>query len=147
MVPVLCVLAAIVLLMFVRSGLSQRPGDLGVSGGQLRPCPASPNCVCSQHADVEHAIAPFAIQGDGEAEWERLRQAIQNTSRAVIVTETPDYLHAEFTSLIFRFVDDVELFRAPADGVIHVRSASRVGYSDLGVNRQRVEKLRKALRP
>lgn len=145
MVPILCVFAAFLLLMFVRSGLSQRPGGLGVTGGRLRPCPESPNCVCSQDADEEHAIAPLQFEGDGAAEWERLRQAIRNTPRAVIVTETPDYIHAEFTSLIFRFVDDVELFRAPADGVIHVRSASRVGYSDLGVNRQRVEQLRQAL--
>lgn len=119
----------------------KRPAALGLREGRLNPCPASPNCVSSQATDDLHRIAPLAYEGAPAAAKEALKRAIAAMPRAVIVTETDTYLHAEFTSRLFRFVDDVELAIEP--GAVQVRSASRVGYGDMGVNRKRVEELRR----
>jgi uncharacterized protein (DUF1499 family) len=110
----------------------------------LPPCPDKPNCVSSQApaADTQHAIGPLRFNGDANAAWERLRRALAAMPRTRIVEDTGDYLHAEATSLIFRFVDDLECSLDRSNGVIHIRSASRVGHGDLGVNRKRVENLR-----
>ena len=118
-----------------------RPVDLGLKDGYLRPCPSSPNCVNSMvNEDEVHRIEPF--RGVSLAE---LRELLQNEERVEIVTNRENYLHAEFTSLIMRFVDDVEFFSVAKEQVIHVRSASRLGRSDLGANRRRVEGLRTKL--
>ena len=118
-----------------------RPVDLGLKDGYLRPCPSSPNCVNSMvNEDEVHRIDPF--RGVSLAE---LRELLQNEESVEIVTDHENYLHAEFTSLIMRFVDDVEFFSIAEEQVIHVRSASRLGSSDLGANRRRVEGLRTKL--
>lgn len=115
---------------------------------KLAPCPNTPNCVSSQAqvADKEHFIVPFKITGKAEDAWAALKQALAGQSRTVITEETEDTLHARATSLVFRFVDDIDAILDADAGLIHIRSASRVGYSDLGVNRKRMEKLRLALR-
>ncbi len=119
------------------------PPATGLNQGSLLPCPDSPNCVCSQTPDAGHQIEPISFSGDPTAALERMKQVILAESRTRIVAESPGYLHSVFTSLLFRFQDDVEiLVDAPAH-VLHVRSASRVGHSDLGANRKRVERLRK----
>jgi uncharacterized protein (DUF1499 family) len=119
------------------------PKNIGLHDGRLQPCPSSPNCVCSQDHDKQHAIAPFAYSGPRQAAMTRLAAAIRGMDGARIVQQTPEYLHAEYTTRWLRFVDDVE-FYAPADAeLIQVRSASRVGYSDFGVNRKRVEAIRR----
>ena len=110
----------------------------------LAPCPNKPNCVSSQSEDRAHAIAPFPIYKSPKESLGILASIIRSLPRTEIVTETPEYLHAEFTSKIFRFTDDVEFLYNPSKNVIDVRSASRVGYGDLGVNRKRVEALHKA---
>lgn len=117
---------------------------VGLVDGRLRPCPASPNCVCSQDADAEHTITPLRFTGSAPAAWERLQQIVRTLPRTRVTEANDHYLRVEFTTAILRFVDDVEfLLDAPGE-VIHVRSASRVGYSDLGTNRKRVESLRAA---
>lgn len=121
----------------------ETPRRLGVVAGRLNECPATPNCVCSQNTETSHRIAPLAYTGDWEAARERLVAALSRLPRTRIVTQEGTYLHAECTSLIWRFVDDVEFLIDPAAQVIHVRSASRVGRSDLGVNRARVEQIRR----
>lgn len=118
------------------------PEDL--AAGRLRACPDSPNCVSSQARDAAHRVEPIAFAGDPAAVPDRLRRVVVSLPRARIVSASENYLHAEFTSLLFRFVDDVELLVDPAERLIHVRSASRVGYSDLGANRRRVEAIRRA---
>jgi uncharacterized protein (DUF1499 family) len=123
--------------MFKFSG--KRPTNLGARDGKLTPCPSSPNCVCSQASDA-HAIAPLEFSGDAEAALRKLRGVIESMPRTQIVEAKPGYLYAEFTSSFMGFVDDVEFF--VGGSVIHVRSASRLGYSDLGVNRKRVEAIR-----
>ena len=118
-----------------------RPDTLGIADGRLAKCPDSPNCVNSQATDEKHSIAPFTYDGSRQDAIQRLKQAVSGLKRTQIVEERDDYLRIECTSALFRFVDDVE-FYFPEENVIHVRSASRLGYSDLGVNRKRVETLR-----
>ncbi|MDY7013578.1 MAG: DUF1499 domain-containing protein [Cyanobacteriota bacterium] len=118
-----------------------RPNTLGVRSGQLAPCPSTPNCVSSQSSDPEQYIDPFTYDGEPSEALSRLEQLVQKTERAQVIAKTDNYLYAEFTSRWMGFVDDVEFFLDNA-GEIEVRSASRLGESDLGVNRQRVETLR-----
>lgn len=120
------------------------PTTLGVRDGRLAPCPEKPNCVSSEAADSDHAIKPIAYTGDAGAAMARLAQAIATQAGARIITQRGDYLHVEYRSKLMGFVDDVELQTDPAAHVIHLRSASRIGHSDLGVNRARVEALRAA---
>ncbi|HSG69198.1 MAG TPA: DUF1499 domain-containing protein [Planctomycetaceae bacterium] len=136
-------LLALVLLGFAMLSLfSKAPATLGVHDGRLSPCPSSPNCVCSYDDDKRHAIDTLKTHDDPSADLDRLVQIIEKLPRTKVVTQAENYLHVEFTSLIFRFVDDVEFLVDSEQGKIHVRSASRVGYSDMGVNRRRIEHIR-----
>ena len=123
------------------------PDDLGASGGLLGGCPESPNCVSSASpaSDEQHSIAPFAVQGDGQAAWTALVAAVAALPRTEIVKNEGGYLQAVQTSALMRYNDDFEFLLDSGAGVIQVRSASRVGYGDMGVNRARVEALRAAL--
>lgn len=120
----------------------QRPESIGVENNRLAVCPDKPNCVSSQAVDDDHLIEPFQYQGEKEAALKKLKKRIESLSRFTIVAETENYLHYECESAVMGFVDDLE-FYFTEDKIIHVRSASRLGYSDFGVNRKRVEKLRK----
>lgn len=124
-----------------------RPEDLGVASGRLTACPDSPNCVSSDagSADEVHHIAALALSGDASEAWKLAREAVAGTERTEIVVEHEGYLHAESTSALMRYVDDLELHLRPDQGSIAVRSASRVGQGDMGVNRARVEALRARL--
>jgi uncharacterized protein (DUF1499 family) len=128
--------------MMIFSCAGQRPANIGIHSGRLADCPSKPNCVSSQAADEDHAVAPFRYQGGKKAAFKRLKKIVESFERSTIVAESDNYLHVECKSTIMRFVDDVE-FYFPKKKVIHVRSASRLGYSDFGVNRKRVEQLRK----
>ncbi len=119
-----------------------RPQNLGVNEGKFADCPNSPNCVSSQSPDVVHQIAPLTYEDSETEAFERLKAIIENLDNAKIITADEEYLYAEFTSAIMGFVDDVEFYLDKADNIIQVRSASRLGESDLGVNRQRVEMIR-----
>lgn len=118
------------------------PAQATQSENKLALCPNSPNCVSSQAADADHYIAPFKITGNPAEAWEAFKQALAGQSRTVITESTENALHAETTSLVFRFVDDINAILDTEAKQIHIRSASRVGYSDLGVNRKRVAALR-----
>jgi uncharacterized protein (DUF1499 family) len=119
-----------------------RPTNLGVRDGKLAACPNKPNCVNSQTGDKNHAIAPLTFSGDPVAAMEKLKAVVQAMPRTQVIESKPNYLYAEFSTPLMGFVDDVEFY---SDGkAIHVRSASRLGYSDLGVNRKRVEAVREA---
>lgn len=136
---------SILLSPFVLGACSGRaPDNLGIKSNMLAPCPKSPNCVSSRSEDEEHRVEPFALSSSPEISWSRLKEVVQAQPRAEIVQKTDNYLHAEFRSRWFRFVDDVEFYLDPDQKVIHLRSASRIGYSDLGANRKRVEALRAA---
>ncbi|GAP63413.1 hypothetical protein ARMA_1836 [Ardenticatena maritima] len=118
----------------------------GVRNGQLAPCPETPNCVSSQAdpSDRLHFIEPIRYEGDQQAAHERLLRVIQSMPRVTIIENRPDYIYAEFRTQWMRFVDDVEFYFDDDAKVIHVRSASRVGRGDMGVNRTRVETIRRA---
>jgi uncharacterized protein (DUF1499 family) len=121
------------------------PEGLGVREGRLAPCPESPNCVSSDAADPGHWIAPIRIEGSPRTAWQGMRALLVETPRVEIVREEGDYLHAVFTTRIMRYRDDVELHARPSRGEIALRSASRLGYGDMGTNRRRVEQLRAEL--
>ena len=116
--------------------------EVGLRPEGLAPCPDSPNCVSSQAEDEAHRIEPLAYQGSREAAREKIKNLIAGMARATIVTDREDYIHVEFRSRLFRFVDDVEFWLPEETHLIHLRSASRVGYSDMGVNRKRVDRIR-----
>lgn len=122
----------------------KRPATLGVKDGQLAPCKRSPNCVSSQAdpADGEHYVAPIAFKGNALDAMAAVRKAVEGMERATVVRHEGSYLYAEFRSKLLRFVDDVEFTADGRSGLIHVRSASRLGRRDFGVNRARVEALR-----
>lgn len=124
------------------------PTNLGVKEGRLAACPNTPNCVCSQAAstDAEHFIAPIAYKSAPAEAMAKLKSVIEGMERTKIVSETGDYLYAEFASALMGYVDDVEFYFDPSTpGQFQVRSASRLGKSDLGVNRKRIETIRAKL--
>ena len=109
---------------------------------QLAPCPSSPNCVSTQALDEAHGIAPFPYQKSLVEAKSALKNIVLSLTRTALVKEDATYLHIEFTSLLLRFVDDVEFVFDDETKTVHFRSASRTGYSDLGVNRRRMEEIR-----
>ena len=109
---------------------------------QLAPCPSSPNCVSTQTQDEQHAIAPLRYQRSKVEAKETLKTIVLSLPRTKLVEEDETYLHYEFTSLLLRFVDDVEFLFDEETKTIHFRSASRIGHSDFGVNRRRMEEIR-----
>jgi len=131
-----------IIFYFIFMTLSTANQANSASENKLPPCRDSPNCVSSQAEDAKHFIEPFKISGKPEEAWNALKKAIDNHSRMVITHETVDTLHAEATSLVFGFVDDINVILDTETNLIHIRSASRTGHSDFGVNRKRIEALR-----
>jgi uncharacterized protein (DUF1499 family) len=119
-----------------------RQAAAGADAFPLKDCPDRPNCVSSIANKPDRYVAPFAYAGDRRQAIDVLVQVLAEQPRTTLVAKREDYLHAEFRSRIFRFVDDVEFYFPVDQPFVHVRSASRAGYSDLGVNRKRVETLR-----
>ncbi len=119
-----------------------RPTNIGIVSNHLQSCPESPNCVSSQSLDEEHHIEPIELRGNSRRAMQALKHAIDDSERAEVLKSEDNYLYAEFTSKLMGFVDDVEFFINEDERTIEVRSASRMGESDLGVNRKRVEALR-----
>jgi uncharacterized protein (DUF1499 family) len=130
----------------------QPKGRLGVNDGKLAPPATTPNSVSSQ-ADLwpdaprreEARIAPLPMKGDAAATLAKLKSIIEATPGAVVVESRGDYLYAQFSTRLMKYVDDVEFWVDPAAGVVHVRSASRLGQRDFGANRTRIEAIRRSL--
>ena len=122
----------------------KRPHHLGHKSGQLAKCPPTPNCVSSQGSG-KSAIAPYSTKENPDSTWKNLVAIINLLPEATVVQQNEEYLHAEFSSALLGFVDDVEFYHDTSHQLIHCRSASRLGFSDLGKNRQRIEKIRKQL--
>ena len=147
LLPVLTLLAAQLGAFKGRS-----PTDLGINNGRLKPPARTPNSVTSQaalypdHPQAQRAaIAPLKYAGDGKAAMQKIARILHGMDRTSIVTEQPGYLYAQCTTRLMRFTDDVEFWLDESAGVIHVRSASRIGRGDRGVNRARVEAVRHQL--
>lgn len=122
----------------------KRPHYLGVKDGRLARPKSTPNCVSSQAdaADAGHYVAPIRFQGSAPEAIAAARKAVEGMARAMVVRHEGNYLYAEFKSKLMGFVDDVEFTHDERAGLLHVRSASRLGRRDYGVNRARVEALR-----
>ena len=125
------------------------PKNLGVQDGRLKPPSQTPNSVSSQadlypdHPQKDYArIAPFQFSGDGEKAMARLAEILKQSDRTVVVTQEAGYLYAQCTTKLLKFTDDIEFWLDKSAGVIHVRSASRLGRKDFNVNRERVESIR-----
>ena len=116
-----------------------------VSANDLKPCTEKPNCVSSK-ADDEHAIAPFQLKQNQPVNQQRLLEVLNQLDNNIAVIHDENHIHAEITSRVFGFVDDLDLIINMEQQLIHVRSASRTGYYDFGVNRRRIEKLRSLLK-
>lgn len=142
----LAVTAVAAVAMFWIGCSAPRPEGLGANAGRLSQCPGSPNCVSSQAdpADSEHYTPPLKFDGDALAAFERAKAAVLSLPGATLFEARDDYASFEITTRVMRFVDDLELVLDAPASTIHVRSASRLGHSDLGVNRKRVEALRAA---
>jgi uncharacterized protein (DUF1499 family) len=134
--PFICIV--VLLLLSIRA----IGGDI-IDTMVFEPCPASPNCVSSQSKSAKHYVEPLEYVGQRAAARQKLMDWLQHQQRVRITETGEDYLVVEFRSLVFRFVDDAAFFFPPDQQLIHVRSASRTGYYDFGVNRKRVERIRK----
>lgn len=147
-VKVLLVLVGLGVFLFVLTRLGvfsgKRPDNLGVTNGRLAACPDSPNCVNTQATDAEHGIDALPLTTSVDVAKARMRALVEAMPRTRIITDAGDYLYVEFRTGVMMFCDDVEFFFDEAGGVIHFRSASRLGYSDMGLNRRRMEEIRAA---
>jgi len=134
--------------LIILTGCSGKMSELGVNNGHLMECPQTPNCVNSQAKDDEHLIQPIIFTGTSKETQTRLLKILNEWNHTKITVAQNNYIRAEFVSKVFRFIDDVEFYFPETEGketTIHIRSASRVGYSDFGVNRKRIEQIRNHL--
>lgn len=128
-------------LLWVLAGCAgERPANLGVTNGALAACPSSPNCISSQAADEQHRIAPFPFTADPETAFAQLLAVLKVRPDTTVLETTDNYLRVELRTTLF--IDDAEFLLDREHRLIHVRSASRLGYSDLGKNRRRMEEIR-----
>lgn len=128
-------------LMLGTAGCSgPRPDNIGVNAGRLAPCPKKANCVSSFEAESKYFVEPLNYSGSESEAMAQLVKLVKSLPRTKIVKQDIDYLYVECASRVFGFIDDLEFYFASPH--IHIRSASRVGHSDLGVNRRRVEEIR-----
>ena len=139
------IISAVVFLSFFSGSCkSMEKNRTGLSGNEFYSCPGSPNCVSSMTSDEKFHISPLEYSGISEKEAkEKMIRLLENYKNVKIIEIRDNYIHAEFRTSLFRFVDDVEFYFPEGEKVIHVKSASRTGYSDLGKNRKRIRGIRK----
>ena len=135
------------LLILLVNGMSKSPVELGINNGLFAASPASPNCVNSQadKDDAQHYIDPLQYSIKETVLLEHIDAVLAETARTQILLAKDDYFHVEFTTLLLRFKDDFEIYIDSDKKLMHFRSASRIGHSDFGANRKRVEKFKKDL--
>ena len=136
---------SLILVILIASCSAPRPTNLDLGTFKdhpsLKPCPDKPNCVVSHKFEEEHYLEPIQVTSNKERAHKKISGILSKNSSAKIITTSPDYIHAEYTSSVFKFVDDIEFYFG-AGNVVHFRSASRTGRSDFGVNKKRVEEIR-----
>jgi len=142
LVIVFLLLSVLLVWFFIQGYLSRSGTAAGLESGRLSACPNQPNCVCSEDKpDAESFIAPVFLSANNHAEaWQVVQEAIAELG-GQLNSANSDYISATFESSVFGFVDDLEIRFDSQQSVFHIRSASRVGHSDFGVNRKRVERL------
>lgn len=132
----------VLVLFFTRNFPPKKPASIGIQAGSLAICGNKPNCVCSLDNRPNYMILPLDWVGSESIGIEKIESLVNSFPRTKVISKSGNYLHAEFRTLIFGYVDDVEFLVDVNAKKIHIRSASRLGYSDLGANLSRVEKLR-----
>jgi uncharacterized protein (DUF1499 family) len=139
----------VVLFFVLRSQIervSPMPDNLGVENGRLAPCPESPNCVSTYETDAQHGMEAIPFSGETAVAQEKLINIIQAMPNSTLITNELGYIHAEFRSPTMRFIDDVEFYFDEEAGLIQFRSAARLGYEDMGANRDRMAQIQAAFR-
>ena len=131
-----------IMAVLLKACAGERPNNLGVKAGSLAACPSSPNCVASQADDQGHLIEPLRFDGEPGNAFARLRQILSMRKDTTLIEGDDHYLRVEFRTRL-GFVDDGEFLLDAGRRVIHLRSAARIGYSDLGKNRSRLEDIRR----
>ena len=135
------------MLLAIFFGCSGSRGERNISAPSgLLDCPDTPNCVSSLAKNPKYRVEPFILRNDPQKSWDMVQKTIGSLPRTTLVTQSDTEIHAECRSMIFRFVDDLMAQLSPSKGIVNIRSASRNGYYDFGVNRRRIENLRKILR-
>ena len=122
--------------------MTKKPKRVGIIDGKFHPCPSSPNCVSTQSTDEKHKMEPLKFEGSLEEVKSKIINIIKSLKRSKIITDSENYLHIEFRTAVWRFVDDVEFYFDDTEKIIHFRSAARLGYSDMGVNKKRMENIK-----
>jgi uncharacterized protein (DUF1499 family) len=122
------------------------PSNIGVHEGRLSPCPDAPNCVSTQSSDPRHRIEALPFRGSAEQTMAAVLSVVETMAKTTIITQAEDYLHVEYRTKM-GFVDDVEFYLDESTKTVHFRSASRIGYSDLGVNRRRMQEFTRLYLP
>ena len=123
-------------------GIKKSKKPIGIIDGKFHPCPKSPNCVSTQSTDEKHRMKPIQYSSTVDEAKEKIKNLIKSFKRTKLITETENYLHFEFRTATFKFVDDVEFYLDVKEKLINFRSAARLGWSDMGVNRKRMRKIR-----
>ena len=132
---------ALTLVLILASCSAPRPKNLGLADGKLQACPDKPNCVVSYKYDEDHFLEAIEVVSNKERAHKKITGILSKNSSAKIIESSPDYIHAEYTSSIMKFIDDVEFYFGE-EKKVHFRSASRTGHSDMGVNKKRIEEIR-----
>jgi len=139
----LILIVAFILMLYSLHKMTRAGGASGLIEGRLSLCPDTPNCVCSEFKnDTSHYIAPIIISQNNKVETVTLLKKVIREMGGTIQVESRYYIAATFTSVIFKFVDDLELRIDSDKNIIHIRSASRVGHGDMGVNKKRTDLLK-----
>ena len=133
------------LVIFVLTACTRNQVTTGLAGDRFTPCPDSPNCVSSDSTDEAHRVEPYRLKAAPQAAWHGLQNVVAAEPRIRLVEVNDSYLHVEVRSAVMQFIDDTEFNLRAGEGIIAVRSAARTGHSDTGVNRNRIERIRKAL--
>ncbi len=137
---ILVAIAVVILFMAIKN--IKTPAGLGVVDGKLLPLPKSPNAVSSQTEDMDKKVDPFPFKSNLNKTKEGIKKALLSYGGIEIIKETTDYIHAVSTTGRMKFHDDLEFYFDHKAGLVHFRSASRVGYSDMGVNKERYDRLK-----
>jgi uncharacterized protein (DUF1499 family) len=148
LLAIILVLVTLYVVARVAVARQPTPSNLGVANGQLQPCPNSPNCVSTQapQSNTEHFIPALPYTGETNFMMTQILKIVSAMPRATIIKQEGNYLHVEFRSQMFRFVDDVEFYLDDTNKLIHFRSAARLGQSDMGVNRKRMTEISEKLK-
>ncbi|VAW56062.1 hypothetical protein MNBD_GAMMA07-2704 [hydrothermal vent metagenome] len=131
--------------IFLLSCSGQKPKDLGIYNNTFSHCPVTPNCISSDATDKKHKIDFLKLNAEYKNNWQAIHNAVNTLSNTKIVTFNETYIHAECSSTVFGFVDDLQLHLRENGENIAIKSAARLGHSDFGVNKKRIEKLREQL--